>query len=557
MAQEALNGDTPGRFIIDPDRRFTVFGIWEIYPVGPYVPNPDDEVTDWDRGKMRVLSVDYTTGLSLLKEWTLPSSPSEISDEDVFLGVGPGSQSESWRVYLDDRKMPHTLNVDGRTHIYGSAASVIKVFEGTDISVQGVVISAFYDQNNNFLGENIPLEVVTTTDPNNRAVKTPMEGYTSFKLPDGEVVTVVAYTAAGGIVTKAKMLIENTSYVRRTEANRKYVKGIRPLSPWISDADPMVINFPINVTVASIPIQGVVEYSDGTIAILPLTGDDGSQMSLYGLNNYTPTINGQRLPMALRYKLSDDEYAYNQGPTYNGSIMEKVWAMTVPADNAYSVKVYAWPVWRGPVTGYELEFFLYNLDRAEYVLLPKGVVELQAGSRNFDGLDFLSVQHMAISVDLSAVSPKYNSYRHVQTFDVSLKSAGSERRTNWTVAYTPGSDPVYGQGLEAAVTFIDTNQWRVAIDNKFNSKEEWLRHVFYDAQPLYNTKTEPSAPAPDFFYLVTARRSTRFSVEQWNTSLSFFNDLNEGELLYLRWVKSTPSAELELGMTALSVHQVN
>lgn len=562
MAQEDLIDDTPGRFIADPDRRFTSWAIWEIYTgkagTGTYCPNPDDEVRDWDRGVLRVVSVDYTTGLSTLKLWEEPKTANEVSNLDVLLGVGPGYTSESWRVLLDTTKIPHTFEIDGRTHIYGSAASHVKIFLGTDISVAGTVISAYYDNSGNLLGENIPLELAQNVKPDNLAVKTPMSGYTSYKLDDGEVVTVVAYNAAGAVVSKCKMLIENTNLARRSTAERKYVKGVRIKSSFLSAGDPTLIEFPINVTAASVPLVGVVTYSDGSEVEYVIGLDDGSKMSLYGMKYYMPTIEGQTVPLTLNYKLSEEEYSYTSETTVNRSITERYKAKTVAADNSYSVKLFMYPVWKGPVTGYELDFWLYSLDRREFWRVPKGVIEVPEGSKNFDGLDLLTVQHLSVAVDLSKLDGKFNSYRHVQSFDIALKATGDIRKTNWTVNFATGQEVMFGEKLEAAVTFIDTNTWTFKIDNGFNSKEEWLRNLFYSINPLYDVQTESQAPAPTHFRLVTARRtSPDFSVELWNTSLSLFNDLNEGETLYIEWIKRTITNDLQLGVTGLPVHQTN
>lgn len=551
--------DSPGRFIIDTERRYTEWGIWEIYTgnggPGSYVPNVDDAVRDWNQGFFRVATVDYTTGLSVLVPWDTFAQKQTLSTYDELLGTGPGYQSESWRVYLDTRTLPHVLEIDRRLHLYGSQAQYIKVFKGANISENGTVVSAFYDQSGNLLGENIPLELVTTPDQNNLAIKVAMTGYTNYDLKDGEVVTVVVYDNAGVAVSHSKMLIDNTSLVRRTDAFRKYVQSIRLESPFLSKADPTLIEFPININVDSVSMQGVVEYSNGTIAKMPIVSGSG-KFSLYGLSAYVPTIQGQEASLTLNYQLSEDEYAYTQGPTYNGSLTERYRARTVAADNAYSIKLYAYPVWRGDVKGYELEFWLYNLDRLEYYRVPKGMVEIYAGSRNFDGLDFMSVQRLTFSINMNLLDGKYTTYRHVQTMDISLKAPGTENRTNWTIKYNPSNAIEYGNNLKAAVTFIDTNHWTLKVDNGFNSKDEWLRNLYYSVEPLYDEQTEVQAPEPTHFVVVLARREVEFPITQWNQVLPIYYDLNEGEVMYIRFIRRTIMNDLQLAVAGLPCHQV-
>lgn len=550
--------DNPGRFIVDPDRRYTEWGIWEIYTgrdsPGAYVPNVDDAVRDWDQGFFRVATVDYTTGLSTLVPWGPMDGTETVETVDVLLGVGPGYQSESWRVYLDTRKIPHILEVDRRLHLYGTQVGYFKVFLGTDISEKGKVISAFYDQNGNFLGENIPFEIVRTPDANNIAIKAPMTGYTSHKLYDGEQVTVVAYNNNGSKVGHYKMLIDNTSLVRRTDAFRKYVKSIRLETPFLSKSDPTLIEFPINVNAATVTMQGVVEYSDGSLARLPVT-DGVGKFQVFGLSHYVATIQGQVVPLTLNYRLGDDEYSYTQGPTYNGSLTERYRAKTISADNAYSIKLFAYPVWQDDVRGYGLDFWLYNLDRQEYYRVPKGLVQVHNGSRNFDGLDFLSTQRVTFALSMNELDGKYTTYRHVQTVEISLKAPGNEDRTNWVMRYTPGGLKEYGENIKAAVTFINTNNWTVNISNGFNSKEEWLRKIYRAVEPLHDDRTEVEAPDPTHFIVHTARRQTEFSIDQWDKDLPLYYDLNEGEVLFVRFIRRTVVNDLQLAVVGFPCHQ--
>lgn len=558
MAQEELLNDNPGRFIIDPDRKYTEWGIWEIYTgpngTGSYVPNVDDAVRDWNQGFLRVAAVDYTTGLSTLVLWDTYAQQQGLDSADVLLGVGPGYQSESWRVYLDSRKLPHVLEIDRRLHLYGSQAEYVKVFKGVDIGENGEVISAFYDQSGNFLGENIPLELVRNPDPNNLAIKVPMTGYTNQSLPDGEVVTVVAYSNSNVVLSRARMLIDNTSLVRRTDAWRKYVSAIRLESPFLSKSDPTLIEFPINIDTGSVTVQGVVEYSDGTTKKQALT--EGGKFSLFGLSNYVPTIQGQVANLMLNYRLSDDEFAYSQGTSFNESLTARYRAVTVAANNAYSLKLYVYPVWRDAINGYELEFWLYNLDRSEYWRLPKGMVEIQNGSQNFDGLDFLTVQRLTFALTMSDVDAKFTAYRHVQTVDIALKAPGNEDRTNWTIKYTPGSATEYGPNLKAAIQFINTNNWKVDISNGHTDFDVWLRDHYYAVEPLFDDLTETKAPKPTHFVIHTARRAVEFPISQWNQSLPIDYDLGEGKALYVRFIRRTVLNDLQLGVIGLPCHQV-
>ena len=72
-----------------------------------------------------------------------------------------------------------------------SLTSSAKIFQGSNISAEGKVISKVYDSSGNFISESIPLDLVVMPDVENRSVKTVRPAHTTSKLDDGEIVTVV------------------------------------------------------------------------------------------------------------------------------------------------------------------------------------------------------------------------------------------------------------------------------------------------------------------------------------------------------------------------------
>lgn len=554
MTTPATNMTVP---IMDPNRGWRMWNIVEIYTgpsgTGRYVPNEDDLVVDLLQGFYRVRDVDYTTGLSVLIPWVLPKDPNAITDEDILLGVGPGYISEHYRIFLDTSVIPHTFACDSRLRIYGSQNSYIKIFKGTDIGVRGEVVSSFYDQAGNLLGENIPLELVAMPDHHNQAVKTPMVGYTSSRLDDGEVVTVVVYNDTGGVTSIARMLVKNTSFIRTTDASRRYITGIELISPFLSSADARVVEYPINVPIRSVPLKGRVNYSDGYKRDFPI---DGTKFSLFGAENFVASIIGQTIPMVLTYKLSQEEHVYGAsvGNTYH--ISEAYKATTVKADRSYTVKLYVFPVWVDAIVGYRLEYFMYNLERsAVYYVTP--YVELGTNSMPFSPTEYGVTQEISVAIELDKVDTRFGKFRHVQTFGIALHSPGNEDRTCWSVRYSPGQDPVFGLDLQAEVEFVNVNNWRLRLDNGFGSLDEWLRHVYYNTQPLANPEVELVAPQPTHFMLVFANRRIELPISEWNKELTVPNDLKTGEVLYLEFIRRNVANDLQLGITGLRVQQKN
>lgn len=546
--------DLPIVPIYEPDREFRVFNLRDIYDgegPGRWVPNVDDMIWDWDTGIWRCVEVDATTGLSKLVKHVLPKDPKELTNEDILLGAGPGYQSESYRAYLDTSVMPHTLAVDGRLHIYGTAASSIKLFLGSDISHTGQVISAFYDQGGTLLGENIPLELVATENITNLSVKTPMVGYTNRPMDDGEVLTAVVYDDIGNVISTAKLLVKNTAFIRTTDASRKFITDIHLESPFLSEADDRLLQYPINMPVDALPLMGVVSYSDGSVSRQAI---DGAKFRMYGLRNYVATVLGQKIPLVLSYLLSGDEYNYGAQPGATKHLSKDYHATTTALDEAYAIKLFAYPVWVDDISGYRMEFFLYNLNRQRvYRVTPH--IQLGGNSPAFDPLNYTTTQHLTYAVNMSKVDPQYPSYRHVQTFEISLLAPGTDDVTNWRIGFSPGQDPKFGDGLSARVKMIDVDNWELRLANGFTTMEEWLNNVYYPTQPLYHPDTEVRAPEPNFFVVVLKQRRIEFGISQWNEVHNIVNDLDEGETLYLEWILRQPGGDLQLGITGLPVHQ--
>ncbi len=547
--------DTPIVPVYEPDREFRTFLRSEVYDgigEGVWVPNVDDLVIDYATGFWRCVEVDPTTGLSKLIPWTLPKDPGELTNEDVLLGTGPGYQSETYRAYLDTSVIPHTLALDSRLHVYGTTLTSCKVFLGTDTGDESNVISAFYDQGGTLLGENIPLELVAMPDRTNLAVKAPMVGYTNTKLSDGEPVTAVFYDDVGVARSIAKLLIKNTAFIRTTDASRKFITSIHLESPFLSDADDRLLQYPINMPVSALPLVGVVSYSDGSVNRLPV---DGSKFRMHGLQHYVATIEGQKIPLVLTYYLSEGEYNYGAQPGATKHLSEKYSATTLALDEAYAIKLFGYPTWIDDVNGYRMEFYLYNLNRQRvYRVTP--YVKLGANSASFDPLNFTSTQYLTYTVDMNKVDSSYPAYRHVQTMAVSLLAPGNEDTTNWVMGFSPNQNPLYGTGLAARVTFVDVDNWKLDLSNGFNSKEEWLNHLYYPAEPLYNPDTEVQAPKPNYFVLVDGARRTEYHIDQWNQELTISLATAEGGTMFIEWIYRHLGGDLQLGVSGLSVHQV-
>ena len=560
----------PATVIVDPNRGYREWHIREIYApnnpnsTGQYVPNVDDAVRDWTQGVLRVVDVNYTTGISRLEKWNEPTDPGAVSDDDILLGAGPGYQSESYRLYLDQSVFPHSIGCDSRLRFYGTTVRSVKIFLGTDISENGEIISAAYDSAGNLLGENIPVEDVgflhdvapfpgQAGAPYNRAVKRPMVGHTTRKMVDGEVVTVVAYDDASQPISQAKLLVKNTAFVRQTDASLKYVASISIETPFLLTSDPHVIEYPINMPVDNLNLIGVVTYSNGEKLRMPI---DGTKFQLAGLRNYVATIQGQSVPLMLSYQLAENEFAYLQevGPSRRMAVPYA--ARTREADGAFSVKLFAFPVWMDQLSGYRLEYFLYNMDRQQVYRVTNHVTTA-ANMAAFDPLLYGVKQRINVGINMNEVDPLFAAWRHTQMFEITLLRPGNQNTgDNWWVGFEPNQDPPFGRNVRALSRFINVGNSTLDISCEAETLEEWLDRVYYPTLPLYDARRETGAPVPNFMVLVSDNHRIELPVTDWNKTITVERAPNEGRPVYLEFIRKTADNDLQLGVSALITHQL-
>lgn len=545
--------------IYDPANKFKIYALKEIYlgEIGEnkYVPNPGDYVVDTDLFIWyEVTSVDPGTLIPSLVVKRSNLDSGEFTEEEILLGVGPGIPNDTFRVYIDRSVTPHTLTVDQNLTINGSMTSHAKIFKGNDLSTETNVISLFYDNGGSLMGTSIPLEIVSQVPDGqvNYSIKTVPTCYTNRSLTDGDVVTVVFYSAAGHVVSKRQLLVENTAFIKRNNIGVRYVTGISLESPFLSQTNPKLINLPVNVLMEGINMRGVVHYSDGTVNKYPV---DGTRFSVIGLNHFLPSIVSQNVPIVLRYRLGVNESAYNITVGEDRFITETYNIRTTVVDGAYSVKLFVYPVWRNVIEGYTLRWYLYNGDR-DVVYDVTGMIEYSSAVPAFNPTAYGVSQRLAVAIDLSNVSGTYTNYRHVQSVDLVLWNQGTERSTNWTIAYEQNQNPVYGIDNHAKMTFINTNLYRLNISLDETDFDEWIDRIYYRTKPLIDPTRELNAPLPTHFVIKVLGQVFEFPISQWNQELTIGSSgINNNDTLFIEFIRKTPDTDLYLGVSGIPIYQ--
>ena len=543
--------------IYNPEGRFQVWEKSEIY-VGQqgsqrYVPKVRDLVVDMDLGLFhKVISVDPASLISVLQEFKPIASGGELDAQDLLLGVGPGTQSDTYRVYLDKSVIPFALAVDARLSVAGSMVSYARIFRGADLTDQGQIISHVYDNAGNILGNKIPLELVSAPVGQNVAIKTVPVCNTMENLPDGEVVTAVFYSDAGGVVSKRQLLVENTAFIRSANLSTKYITGISLECPFLSQTDPRRIDLPINVLMQGLNMFGVVHYSDGSSTRLPV---DGTKFTMLGLENFVATVVGQEASVVLRYRISDGEVVYGAGVGQFPHISQTYKVKTQQQDGAYSVKLFGYPVWLNGTDGYTMRWYLYNSDR-DVSYNVTGLVEFAQNSPAFNPILYGVNQRLTVAVNLQAVNGAYNNYRHVQTLEVVLWREGTERQTNWTIAFDAGQAPVYGENNHADLEFVNANLMRLKIGMGEPTKEAWLQRLYYRTKPLIDPMREQVPPVPTHYRLRFGNFDLEFPIEQYADTQQIGAGLVNNGTLFIEFFRRTPQNDLQLAVAGVPIYQV-
>lgn len=541
--------------LTDRSRDLQLFTISQIFghsTNGNIVPNPGNFVFDPVQGIFIVVDVDYVTGVSVLKQWQIPKQNNADSEEGLILATGPGSVTESFRFLVDKSVTPYVGSPDTRLRFYGDDVSHYAIFKGTEYGEKGKIISFVHDTAGNVQGEMAPfkrgIEYIDGKPVISNLI-TPC--LLTEDLKDGDRVTIVVYNGEGVKVGTAVLPVLNTGAVRQLDSARRYVRGIELQSEFIYSSQPDILKVPVNIPVEHIPMVGVVHYSDGQKEVYPI---DQNRMSLYGMDNYTATSAGEGFDLTLCYKLADSEVSYEQKPTTDRKVVRGYRALTVTADGAYSVHLFVYPQWNNETRQYYLDYWLYNMDRQTFYNVSS-LIELGVNSAAFDPNRYSSVQTVTVAIDLNRVNSQFKSVRHVQTFQVILMSRGSENKPNWAMKPRPDQQSSFGgNGIEARFKQLNVNDWEVNIANEATSRETWIQKLYYDVEPLYDPNLADRAPYPTHFRLRFQRNVYEYSVDQWNQTFNVVNDLQQGELLYIEWIRRTDNTDLQLAITGLPMH---
>lgn len=561
-----------GTPIFGPNRGFKVWAKDQIYTLdnsspGLYVPNIGDVVIEWVGNVLqiyKVTGVNNTNGTSTLTPGVLSPPSGGLLEEDILLGSGPGTISESYRLYCNNDTNPSTISFDSRLHIYGTAASKVRVFRGTDISEPNNAISAVvnFNFNNNtytVVSQELPLETVIQPGADVVAVRTPTVGRSVEQLTEGEVCTVVVYDTGNNVLSISKLIVRVTNFIRSTDASTRYITAIELLTPFMNASNNHQVDVPINTLMSSMQFRCLVRYSDGDESILPV---DGVKVQLLGADNFIATVLGQTAPLILVYNMAPEEFASsNPSPTADRFITEDYTITTTAVVGAYSVKLFAVPRWETtPTSRWVLDWYMYTMDREEIFEVTNFITYVTP----FTGTLIGSNQTVTVQLNLQNVVhiPAFNYYQHVQTVIVKLTASGANNTTTgyWEMQYTPGNFPgeEYGKDRIAVRGGLE-NAYTLNIANGFTAgnEEDWLAEFYNKVEPLYLPGLEVAPPVPDRVRIHIGSYSTEIlliNFHQTITNITLSSTaMAQGKPVLLEFFTMDGLNHVELGMASLTI----
>lgn len=541
--------------VYDPDGLWKTWSIDEIWQgatgTNKYVPKLKDYVRNPDTYETFIVNyIDPVTLIPTLTAIRPANMSTDFSETDILFGVGAGTPTETYRVYVDKSVTPYIMAVDKRVPVPGSDPAYCKIFKGSVYDGSGEVVSKVYDSQGRYISDQIPLEIVSIDSHTNVALKTVEVCHTTYDLVDNEIVTAVFYTAQGHVVMKRQLLVENTAFIRSLNLSQKYITHIGLESAFISPTDDHVLNYPLNIPINALNLVGIVYYSDGSTLRLPV---NGTKFRMFGIEQYVSTIIGQSIDLVLSYALGPNEEAYAGIAATNHYITEPYRLVTTNPNNSYAVKLFGYPVWIDANNGYTMKWWLLNLDRNIWFdVTPFVKFSENTGAFNPKGYGIL--QRKSIYINLKDVSGSFKTFIHSQLVDIVLNDQPNLTHDPWTMSNESiSSNNPYGLGLFGK--HISATQ--LNISSGIIDPVEWLDRVYLKTYPLVNPMSEITTMNPSHFVIMYAGQEAEFPIEEWNTDLLVNFDIPQYATFGIRFIKKTSSGDLQLSVAAMIVLETN
>lgn len=522
---------------------------------GKYVVKQGDWVVNLSTlVKRRVTSVDAITCIPVLELIQDNVQTTPVDPLDAFFGTGPGIQSDNQFVYFNDTVSPFSLCVDASVKVAGSDNIYARIFKGTDISNDSNCISRIYDQTNTLVDDKLLLEMSAQDNVTNNSIKTIQPCQTTSHLANGEKVTVVVYNSQAHVVYVRQLIVVKTAFVRSVNSSRKHIINIGLKSPFLSQSNPSLLQYPINVPLTGLNLTGIVYYSDGSIRELPV---NGHQFAITGFESFSATKQGETFQAVLHYYPSAGELSYvlSGGPIDH--ISKQITCTVTPSDGAYNVKLYGYPYWVDDVNGYRFKWFVTNLERSLFLDVT-AMVRINENIVAFNPTQYGVTQTIVATILFNQINPSWRAFKFVQPMKVTLINPAVERTgDNWALSYNPDGTPLYGINCKAQGTMINGTTWSFDLTSGATTQEQWLQKFYLDTLPLMNSSVELAPPTPTHFSIITNTGAVRtFPIASWDQTLSVNGLFHDSDTLIVKFIKQTVNQpDMTLAVVGIPIWQ--
>lgn len=537
------DGHTP---LYQPDGRWVMWSIHEIYMGGlaqnKFIPKKGDYVIEPETGVTYIVT--DLNNVSFMPE----ISPINITHTSATHEI-LSSTNDNYRIYFDKSITPFSLAVDSLMRVYSSTATFARIYKGTFINPTKI-ISRRYDNSGNFIGHDIPLQMVAFNTHDNYAIKSIPTCNTTFDLQDGEICTVVIFDSNGKVISKVSCIVEETTFVAQAYAEQKYITQIFLKSAFINTSQPDDINYPVNLPIPSFNPIGVVQYNDGSQIEYPV---DGDKFRLYGLDQFVSTIIGHKVPLVVSYRMDASESALASVNSDNYYITRPYSLKVSNPNTSYNVKLFVYPIWVSEFNGYNYKIFLMNLDR-NILFDVTSLISLSSNSPVFNPTAYGITQRLIFNLNLASVSGIFNNFLHVQTVDIILRGPANDTAINniWEVSsQIPTSIPYYGSNLRAIKD--NTVGTKITIHNNLSTVENFIEKLYLSTLPLYNPLAELAPLTPTHIEVKYLLESIIVPISEFNSLFTFNNAVGMYSNIDIVFLKETMSGYFKLSIASLTV----
>lgn len=493
---------------------------------GGVVPNVNDIVVSWSgniKFEERVTYVDPQTDFSTLEPVELPNNGNQAM---VGIPVGVGNLSNIANLLLNPTDSKLSAVIDSRLPIHGVGLSYVRVFEGTDISDDGKVVSVRYDSSGNLIDDKAQLQQVDVgSNDLIRYVTRPFN--LTHTIPVDTQLTAVFYSDADQVVMWQELVVKHSHIVANVQREALFINNVILESAYQDPTDSSQILIPKNLLTSSFSPRIFKEYQSGQREELFI---GTSNVSLAGWGDHVTGEVGEKFPLVLSYVLGTGELSQNVDQHSGLHISNTYQAIVIDADMETEVKLFVVPTFRNSTYGYKLNFYLYSGDRTMMVDVTDSVQ-----MTDFDGLMYGAKQQIDFSISLLPYDNLPDG-TFADSIDVQLMGEPLANATMYRLWYWRDDTRYYGENLRAKITTnFGTNT--LSLNNYISQFAEWLDKLYYRLSPLYDTSLVTEAPIPTHVDITIGETKLTMDVSTyWNGELAWPGTVpSMGSNVLLEW----------------------